>query len=37
MNGCVAGDRANLPIIRQYIQSYLDNYPVADPPSLFDL
>ena len=25
------------PITRQYIQSYLDNYPEADPPSMFDL
>ena len=25
------------PITRQYIQSYLDNYPEADPPSLLDL
>ena len=25
------------PITRRYIQSYLDNYPEADPPSLLDL
>ena len=25
------------PITRQYIQSYLDNYPEGDPPSMFDL
>jgi len=25
------------PITRQYIQRYLDNYPAAHPPSLFDL
>lgn len=25
------------PVTRKYIQSYLDNYPEGDPPSLFDL
>ena len=25
------------PITRQYIQSYLDNYPEENPPSMFDL
>ena len=25
------------PVTRKYIQRYLDNYPEADPPSLFDL
>ena len=25
------------PITRQYVQRYLDNYPEADPPSVFDL
>ena len=25
------------PVTRGYIQSYLDNFPEGDPPSLFDL